>query len=219
VVILSVMVSLPPLQAIVDVDVSERAGWTPLDLARAYFDGGARFLQLRAKLLPSSEFLELAGRLVDAAMPYGAAVIVNDRVDIAALAGAAGVHLGQDDLVPADARRIIGDAAIVGYSTHTVDQIAAALRQPASYIAVGPVFGTRTKHTGYEAVGLDLVAQAARAAAGRPIVAIGGITLATAAQVLAAGASCVAVIGDLLADDDPVAHTRSYLRALGQHRV
>jgi thiamine-phosphate pyrophosphorylase len=213
------MYVLPQLQSIVDVDTSERAGWAPLDLARAYLDGGARFLQLRAKTLASGLLLELAERLVDRAATYDAIVVVNDRPDVARMAGTAGVHLGQDDLSPSDARRLVGDTAIVGYSTHSVAQIAAALREPATYIAVGPVFGTRTKETGYHAVGLELVAKAAGAAAGRPIVAIGGVTLATAPQVLAAGASCVAVIGDLLVGNDPAGRTRAYVQALARHRV
>ena len=213
------LITLATLQAIVDVSVSEQAGWAPLDLALAYLDGGARFLQLRAKSLGSGALLALAESLVRAAASYDATVIVNDRADIARMAGAAGVHLGQDDVSPSDARRLVGDAAIVGYSTHSVDQIAAALREPATYIAVGPVFGTRTKETGYDAVGLELVSKAAAAAAGRPIVAIGGVTLATAPQVLAAGASCVAVISDLLVDNDPAGRTRAYVQALAQHRV
>ena len=215
------LITLATLQAIVDVSVSEQAGWAPLDLALAYLDGGARFLQLRAKSLGSGALLALAESLVRAAAPYDATVIVNDRADIARMAGAAGVHLGQDDVSPSDARRLVGDAAIVGYSTHSVDQIAAALREPATYIAVGPVFGTRTKETGYDAVGLELVSKAAAAAAAarRPIVAIGGVTLATAPQVLAAGASCVAVISDLLVDNDPAGRTRAYVQALAQHRV
>lgn len=139
-------------------------------------------------------------------------MIVNDRADLARLSGAAGVHVGQDDLPPAAARGLLGPGAIIGYSTHSVRQIAQALREPVSYIAIGPVFGTRTKDTGYEAVGLDMV-RAARAAAGdMPVVAIGGITLATAASVLAAGATSVAVISDLLAGGDPAARVASYNR-------
>jgi thiamine-phosphate pyrophosphorylase len=202
-----------PLQAIVDVDIAARAGWEPAALARAFLDGGAVFLQLRAKQLPSGLFLELADTMVRLAEPYAASVIVNDRVDIARLAGAAGVHVGQDDLAPAAARAQLGDDAIVGYSTHTVDQIGAAAGEPVTYVAVGPVFGTRSKDTGYDAVGLGLVAAAAQATT-LPVVAIGGVTLETASSVIAAGAACVAVISDLLTDDDPSGRVRRYLDVL-----
>jgi thiamine-phosphate pyrophosphorylase len=207
-----------PLHAIVDVECAERAGWAPLDLARAFLDGGAIVLQLRAKTLGSGALLALADVLVRAAAQYRASVIINDRADVAQMSGAAGVHVGQDDLAPSAARRLLGPGAIVGCSTHSVAQVVDAVAQPISYLAVGPVFGTRTKDTGYAAVGLDLVAAAARAAGGRPIVAIGGITLDTAPAVLDAGASQVAVISDLLVGD-PAARVAAYLRALAEHRV
>jgi thiamine-phosphate pyrophosphorylase len=208
-----------PLHAIVDVDVARHAGWTPLDLACAYLDGGARFLQLRAKQLASGPFLNLCDGVVQAAARYSASIIVNDRADLAVLANANGVHVGQDDLAPADARRLLGSAAIVGFSTHTVAQIEAAIREPISYLAVGPVFGTTTKDTGYSAVGLDLVSTAARLAASIPVVAIGGITLATASSVLDAGATSVAVIGDLLTHGNPQLRVAAYLQRLEKHRV
>ena len=149
---------------------------------------------------------------------YGALVIVNDRADVAALCGAAGVHLGQDDLPPAAVRSLLGPDATIGYSTHSAEQIAGAVSQPVSYVAVGPVFGTRTKDTGYQAVGLDLVSAAA-AAGTHPVVAIGGITLDTAPAVLGAGATAVAVIGDLLSTGDPAGRVRDYLQTLLPHRV
>jgi thiamine-phosphate pyrophosphorylase len=139
-------------------------------------------------------------------------VIVNDRADLARLAGAAGVHVGQDDLGPADVRRLLGRDAIVGVSTHDERQIDAALTTTATYLAVGPVFATATKDTGYTARGLDLVRRAA--GRGMPVVAIGGITLATAPEVLRAGATAVAVITDVLTCGDPAARTREYLAAL-----
>lgn len=144
--------------------------------------------------------------------PFDARVIVNDRVDLARLSGAAGVHVGQDDLSPADARALLGPSAVVGFSTHNIEQIARAAREPVTYIAVGPTFATTTKSTGYVPVGLELVAAAARIAHDRPIVAIGGITLETAPLVLRAGATMVAVIGDLLAGNDPAARVASYNR-------
>lgn len=177
-------------------------------------DGGARLIQVRAKDLASGPLLELCDEIVRDAQACGAAVIVNDRVDVARLCGAAGVHVGQQDLPPAVAREQLGAEAMVGFSTHSMAQAEAALAQPVSYIAVGPVFGTRTKDTGYSAVGLDLVRAVAALAGERPVVAIGGITLDTAASVIEAGAASVAVITDLLVGGDPVARTRAYLQCL-----
>ena len=206
---------LSRLYAIVDVDRCERGGWTPRDVARAFLAGGARLLQLRAKTIASGAFYDLALGLVEDAARAGGMVIVNDRADLAVLAQAAGVHVGQDDLSPADARRVVGPTAVVGCSTHTVPQIDAALREPVSYLAIGPVFSTSTKDTGYQAVGLEAVADAGRRGltAGLPVVAIGGITLETAPAVIAAGAASVAVIGDLLSED-PERRVRRYLAAL-----
>jgi len=201
-----------PLHAIVDVDVAAGAGWDPLTLAEAFFEGGARCLQVRGKSLASGPLLELSRAVVEAARPFGADVIVNDRADVARLAGAAGVHVGQEDLSPADAREVLGPHAIVGFSTHTLAQFERALREPATYLAIGPVFGTATKATGYDAVGLGLVEAAARLDYARPIVAIGGVTLDNAASAWAAGAWSVAVIGDLLAGGDPRARVASYNR-------
>ena len=121
---------LPRLHAILDVETARRAGWAPLDLARAFYDGGARFLQIRAKQLPSGEFLELCDAVVAAGQACGAVVIVNDRVDLARLSGAGGVHVGQDDLPVAAARAQLGEGAIVGTSTHTEEQIERAIREP-----------------------------------------------------------------------------------------
>lgn len=153
--------------------------------------------------------------MIHAARPYGASVVVNDRADLARMAGAAGVHVGQDDLAPKAARELLGPSAIVGYSTHTVRQIEAAVAEPIAYLAIGPVFGTQTKETGYTPVGLDLVRTAARLSRGIPVVAIGGITIETVPSVLDAGASCVAVIRDLLAGGDPKGRIAAYCRTLG----
>lgn len=204
------------LNAIVDVDAARRAGWRPADLARAFLDGGASFLQLRAKSMGGAEFLDLALAIAAMAHPVGASLIINDRADIARLAGADGVHVGQDDLAPAAVRLVVGDAAIVGLSTHSTAQLDAAERQPVSYLAIGPVFGTSTKATGYDRVGLEMVSEAARRATAqrRPLVAIGGITLDNAASVIEAGASSVAVISDLLVGHDPAARVRAFRNAL-----
>lgn len=181
-------------------------------------DGGARFLQIRAKTLPSGPFLELCDAVVTMAAGCGAAILVNDRADLARLSGAAGVHVGQDDLPPAAARALLGDEAVIGWSTHTIAQLDRAGALPVSYVAVGPVFGTATKETGYHAVGLELVRAAAGRSPRRPVVAIGGITLENAASVWEAGATTVAVIGDLLRGAGPAAQVASYNRLAYAYR-
>ena len=156
--------------------------------------------------------------MVALARPFAARVIVNDRADIARLSSAAGVHVGQEDLTPTAVRAVMGPEPIVGLSTHTEEQLERAFEEPISYVAVGPVFGTATKDTGYQPLGLERVTDVARRASARglPLVAIGGITLARAPSVIAAGAVSVAVIGDLLATGNPEAQTRNFLRAIGK---
>ena len=171
-------------------------------------------VQIRAKNLASGPLFDLCNSIVALAVSSNAMVIVNDRADLARMSGAAGVHVGQDDLPPVHARRLVGSEAVIGLSTHTVPQVQAALREPITYIAVGPVFGTSTKDTGYDNVGLEFVSAAARQSGGVPVVAIGGITLANARSVIDAGATAVAVIGDLLATSDPRGRAEAFVRAL-----
>ena len=207
---------LSPLMAIVDADVAARLGWTMTDLAAAYLSGGATLLQLRAKRAPSGWLLDIATTIVALAHRANATVIVNDRSDIARLSGADGVHVGQEDLAPAAVRQIVGAEAIVGLSTHTAEQLEAAVHEPVNYVAIGPVFGTDTKLTGYGSLGLEAVRCAAARAGewGLPLVAIGGVTLETAPEVIRAGASTVAIISDLVATGDPAARVRAYLASL-----
>jgi thiamine-phosphate pyrophosphorylase len=208
--------SWPRLYAILDVDLTRSHNHRPLEVLDIWLDAGVRWIQLRAKTMPTGAWLELADQMRPRAQSAGATLVVNDRVDIASLAGADGVHLGQDDLAPSDARELLGSGAIVGLSTHTDAQLAAACREPISYLAIGPVFSTMTKATGHASVGLAGVGRAVRAAGavGLPVVAIGGITLADAPQLLAAGAAAVAIISDLFVGDlrDRAA---AYLAALG----
>ncbi len=152
--------------------------------------------------------------IVALAHARGALVIVNDRADIARLSGADGVHLGQTDLPPEVARRVLGRDRIIGRSTHTVTELVAAATEPIDYVAIGPVFGTSSKATGHDAVGLAMVHRAAEF--GRPVVAIGGITLDNAPSVFAAGAGSVAVISDLLAGGDPTARARAFVERLSR---
>jgi thiamine-phosphate pyrophosphorylase len=203
---------------ICDADVCRRAGWALVDFASACLDGGATCLQVRAKTMGAAAMLEATTAILSHAGASDVLVIVNDRADVARAAGAGGVHVGQEDLAPQDARLTVGADAIVGLSTHTIEQLEGAFAQPISYAAVGPMFGTGTKATGYEPVGLDHLQRAVRRAKGErrslPIVAIGGITIERAPRAIAAGASSVAVISDLLATGDPASRVRQFLSAL-----
>ena len=191
------------MNVIVDADAAARAGWTPLDLTRAFLDGGARFLQLRAKSMGGAQFAETATAVVELAHSAGAVAIVNDRADIAVLAGADGVHVGQDDMPAAEARRLAGDDVLLGLSTHSPEQLDAALAAgDADQLSVGPVWETPTKE-GRPAAGLDYVRHAARVAGERPWFAIGGIDLDNVSEVIAAGASRVVVVRAIRNADDP----------------
>jgi thiamine-phosphate pyrophosphorylase len=209
---------LPRLYVICDADVCRRAGWTLADFAAACLEGGATLLQVRAKTMSSGEMVEATQAIVERAGSANALVIVNDRADVARAAGAGGVHVGQEDLTPRQARIVVGEERVVGFSTHTMEQLERAFEEPISYAAVGPIFGTGTKATGYNAVGLDHLQRAAGRAAGLqkpvPIVAIGGITLERAPRVIAAGAASAAVISDLLTTGNPEARVRQFLVAL-----
>lgn len=191
--------ALDRLYAILDTSLCRERGLDPLAVLEAFLAGGARLIQLRDKSPGSADRLALADAVVARVHGTGGRLILNDRADIARLCGADGVHVGQDDLPVDDVRQVVGPEAIVGVSTHDAAQIAAAAQTSATYLAVGPIYATATKDTGYSARGLDLVRQAA--ATGRPVVAIGGITLARAREPIEAGASAVAVISELLRGD------------------
>jgi thiamine-phosphate pyrophosphorylase len=207
-----------PLYAVVDVEACARAGRSPAETAAAFAGGGARLMQVRAKTLDSGAFVDLTRQVVRLA-GADVTVVVNDRADVAIVAGAGGVHVGQGDLPPSAVRRLVGSSVVVGLSTHTVEQAAAALDDPVDYIAIGPVFGTATKDTGYAPVGLDLVRQVAALTGPRGVrlVAIGGITLDRAGDVMAAGADAVCVISDLLRDA-PASRVEAFLQALGERK-
>ena len=181
-------------------------------LAEALFAGGARIVQVRNKKAGAREFLSQVERILSFA-PSDGRVIVNDRVDIALLAGAAGVHLGQTDLPPAAARQILGPGRLIGLSTHNLEQALEGDRLPIDYIAVGPVFATSTKDNPDPVVGIEKLAIICRAVK-KPVVAIGGITLDNAKAALSAGAASVAVIQDLLAQGDVAQRVRAFERGL-----
>jgi thiamine-phosphate pyrophosphorylase len=160
---------------------------------------GATLIQLREKHLSPAEFYTEAEKAWRVARARGTRLVINDRVDIALALGADGVHLGQDDLSPAVARRLLGKDAIIGFSTHDVGQAQAAVDMPVDYIAIGPIFSTATKADPDPVVGLDGLRRVREAVGRMPLVAIGGITAENAAEVIAAGADAVAVISALLA--------------------
>lgn len=182
----------------------------PLVFAAPLADAGVKLMQLRDKRATPRNACAAAKELIAGLSPRGVRIIVNDRPDLAALAGAGGVHVGQEDLPVDDARRICGDSCWVGVSTHNVEQFREAVATSADYIAVGPIFPTTTKENPDPVVGLELL-RAARRLTRKPIVAIGGITLETAAEVFRAGADSVAVISDLLLTRDPAGRAKEYL--------
>jgi len=192
---------LPPLYPILDTALLARLGMPVEAAAEAMLAAGVRLLQLRHKGHFSRAAFLAAERIAELCRQAGAAFIVNDRADVACLLGA-GLHIGQDDLPPGEARRLLGAQPVLGLSTHNSAQLAAALSEPVDYVAFGPIFPTATKENPDPVVGLDLLPALAEQShrAGRPLVAIGGITRARAREVLAAGADSVAVISDLLAD-------------------
>jgi thiamine-phosphate pyrophosphorylase len=183
------------------------------DCARQLFTAGVRLLQYRHKTGSARQLLEISRELVSLAAAYDAHVIVNDRPDVASVANAAGVHVGQDDLDVEQARAIVGPGKWVGVSTHNLEQFRRAAATSADYIAVGPLFATSSKANPDPVVGLELLQQV-RALTAKPIVAIGGITLERAAEVVAAGADSLAVISDILRASQPGERARAYLEAL-----
>ncbi len=178
--------------------------------------GGAACVQLREKSLPDRELLARARRVADGAHEAGALAIVNDRPDVAVLAAADGVHVGQGDLAAQEARRIVGPDRIVGVSTHSVEQARAAVETGADYIGCGPMFASDTKPQEVIA-GPPLLAEVSEAV-GLPVMAIGGITAERAPEVLAAGARWLAVSAAVCGADDPQGATRNIVEAIARHR-
>ena len=181
----------PALYAILDPSLTPE----PVAFARQLAEAGVQLIQLRDKRGSSRKIHEQARELMSL-QSSDVRIIVNDRPDIAAIAGAAGVHVGQDDLPVEDARKICRPPLWVGVSTHNLNQLREADATSADYIAVGPIFPTSTKENPDPVVGLDLL-RAARQLTRKPLVAIGGVTVESAAEVFAAGADSVAVIKDL----------------------
>lgn len=183
------------------------------ECARQLVDAGVRLLQYRNKAASPRDLLESSKPLASELVPRGVTFILNDRADVAALAGASGVHVGQEDLGAEEARAVVGGSKLVGVSTHNRAQFEQAAATSADYIAVGPIFSTSTKSNPDPAVGMEFIRQV-RPLTDKPIVAIGGITLERAAEVVRAGADSVAVISDILRAPSPGARARRYVEML-----
>lgn len=204
--------TLPRVYVLTDARVSGLSHAEQVELLSA---GGATLVQLREKQLPPREFYEQAKAAVAVASRRGVRLIVNDRVDVTIAVGADGVHLGQDDMPPHAARKLLGPDAVIGFSTHNVAQAVEALRLPIDYIAAGPIFATTTKTDTSPVLGLDGLRAVRQAVGGFPLVAIGGITHADASKVVRAGADSVAVISAVLSESTRISEaTRSLLQDL-----
>lgn len=190
------------LYVVTDSDLSR--GRTDAEIARLAYEGGADAVQLRMKNADGRSMLAQAKEIVRAAEEYNRFFFVNDRVDIAMASGADGVHLGQSDIPVEDARRMMGDGAIIGVSVHTVDQARKAIDGGADYLGVGSIFTTATKADAVQAIGLDVVFQITQEF-DVPVVAIGGINRGNIQDVIRAGADSAAVVSAVVAQDDPAA--------------
>jgi len=191
------MIALPPFYPILDTEAAQRAGVDALAAARDILAGGARILQFRHKGFFSRRVFDAMQSIANLCRDQRVPFVVNDRADLAQILGAA-LHLGQDDLPPSAVRAFV--TTPIGFSTHNEAQLRAAAAEPADYLALGPVFGTSSKKNPDPVVGVEQLRRL-RPLAGRPLVAIGGITRENARAVLDAGADSVAVIGDLFPAD------------------
>jgi thiamine-phosphate pyrophosphorylase len=202
---------IPAFYPILDTETAARHGLKATDAAERMLRGGAKILQFRHKRAFSRDHFRAIEEIAGMCEKFGALFVVNDRADIARLTGAA-LHLGQEDLTPSQARIVTGPDLRIGYSTHNADQMRAAAFEPADYLAFGPIFATSSKQNPDPVVGLDMLRQL-RPLTNRPLVAIGGITRATARMVLDAGADSVAVIGDLYPEIE--SRVEEFLRVTG----
>ena len=199
------------------VDASAVEGRSLADVAQAAIQGGADVIQLRDTSASAKRLFEEAETLLNVTRPAKVPLIINDRADVAAAAGADGVHLGQDDLPVSAARAILGRGKLIGRSTHSVAQAIEADGQAVDYLAVGPIYPTPTKPD-YPSVGLELIAQV-RARVTKPVVVIGGVDQARMPDVLAAGAECVAVVRAVCAASDPQSAAQQLKQILKSTRV
>lgn len=207
--------SLPKIYPITNTPLS---GLSHSEQVRRMIDGSATLIQLREKEASPSAFCEDAEKAIKIARSRGTRIIVNDRVDIAVALKADGVHLGQDDLPAEKAREILGGKAIIGFSTHSLQQAIEALTFPVDYIAIGPIFSTSSKDDPDPIVGLETL-RAVRSAIGRfPLVAIGGINAANLQDVLKSGADSAAIIGDILSDTAQIESKTRFLFEIAERK-
>jgi thiamine-phosphate pyrophosphorylase len=206
--------TLPRLYPIADKGTLDARGVSVREFAREMAQAGVGVLQYRDKVGAPNEVLRAAAEIAAEFAGRDCLMIINDRADLALLAGW-GVHVGHEDLAPGDARRVMGAERVIGVSTHHEAQVIAADASEADYVAVGPVFATSTKADAEPVVGLEGVRRA-RALTRKPLVAIGGITRENARSVIDAGADSVAVIGELLAaGEQPGKIAKDFLEILG----
>jgi thiamine-phosphate pyrophosphorylase len=201
---------LPPLYVILDAAVLNAS---EVGVAKKLSDAGVRLFQYRNKRGSSRELLQASTALAADLVPAGSTFFVNDRPDVAYLSGASGVHVGKHDLPVAEARAVLGQGKLIGVSTHNLEEFRAAAATDADYIALGPIFATDSKANPDPEVGTDMI-RAARKLTQKPIVAIGGISLERAREVIEAGANSVAVISDILRAPDPGKRARQFLDLL-----
>ena len=206
-----VKVNLPRVYPITDREIS---GLSHTEQVKHLLEGGATLIQLREKRMPPIKFYSDAQKAAHLARAAGARLIINDRVDIALALRADGVHLGQTDMPVQAARRLLGDDAIIGFSTHNFEQVKAALRLPIDYLAFGPIYPTTTKVNPDPVVCLDEITQIAALSGAIPVVAIGGINQSNAVEVLRYGADAVAIISALLSNPSSISQKLRDLRSL-----
>lgn len=205
---------LPRIYPLTDVQVS---GLSHAEQIGRLGAGGASLVQFREKSLRANDFYGEAQTALRVTRELGIRLIINDRVDVALALGADGVHLGQDDLAPTAARELLGENAIIGLSTHNVAQALEAQKAPIDYLAIGPIFSTTTKQDTSPVVGLAGLAEVRLITKGIPLVAIGGITEANAAEVIQAGADSVAVVSSLLSSPQNISQrTAHFIELLGK---
>jgi len=206
-----VSIHLPKVYPITDSGIS---GLSHFEQTKRLIAGGARLIQLREKRASSRVFYDDAAAAVEAARSADVKLIINDRVDVAFALQADGVHLGQDDMPVEPARRLLGRDALIGFSTHNLEQAREALRLPIDYLAFGPIFLTSTKSNPDPVAGLDQLRHVCSLAGSLPVVAIGGINRSNAREVLAEGADAVAVISALVANPTQIAENLRELTEL-----
>ena len=198
-------------------DTVQSRGRSPLEIARAALEGGADAVQLRDKSSPAMNLCRLASEIQPMARKFGSLFVVNDRVDVALVAGADGVHVGQEDLPAREARRLLPRPVILGVSVGSPEEARRAERDGADYVGAGPVFPTATKPEAGEALGIERFGRIARSVS-IPVIAIGGITLDTVAAAIGAGAAGVAVVSAVASADDMAAAARSLKRRIVEAR-